>query len=397
MKKAKAFAVCGILSLTLAAAGLAGCGGSVDGTATALVINGEEVNTGTANFILRYEQAETMYMMTSYGLASAGSMWDSPTSSGVTYGSQFKDSTKESIAEMVLLRQHASEYNVTISDDEKAKIDSAAQSVVDGNGDALKRIGATKEDVADALELYTYKIKMKAPMVEDTDREVSDEEAAQTRITYARIALTQSDDSGNVSDVSDEEKASRKEKCEEVLKQVQESEDPATADISTIAKAVDENFVSTGYNYGSDDTAIDDAVKEVVKNLSDGEVYDGVIEGENTYYIVRLDKMFDEDATETKKKSIISDRENENYNNKVQEWKDAITVDEKTPWKDLTVTDKDSYTVKAEDTSSGSSSTSSGSSSGSSSTSSSSSGSSSTSGSTSADSSSSAGSSSSAS
>ena len=267
MKKAKAFAVCGILSLTLAAAGLAGCGGSVDGTATALVINGEEVNTGTANFILRYEQAETMYMMTSYGLASAGSMWDSPTSSGVTYGSQFKDSTKESIAEMVLLRQHASEYNVTISDDEKAKIDSTAQSVVDGNGDALKRIGATKEDVADALELYTYKIKMKAPMVEDTDREVSDEEAAQTRITYARIALTQSDDSGNVSDVSDEEKASRKEKCEEVLKQVQESEDPATADISTIAKAVDEKFVSTGYNYGSDDTAIDDAVKEVVKNL----------------------------------------------------------------------------------------------------------------------------------
>ena len=60
MKKAKAFAVCGILSLTLAAAGLAGCGGSVDGTATALVINGEEVNTGTANFILRYEQAEPM-------------------------------------------------------------------------------------------------------------------------------------------------------------------------------------------------------------------------------------------------------------------------------------------------------------------------------------------------
>ena len=59
MKKAKVFAICGALSLTLAAAGMAGCSGetSVDGTATALVINGEEVNAGTANFILRYQQA----------------------------------------------------------------------------------------------------------------------------------------------------------------------------------------------------------------------------------------------------------------------------------------------------------------------------------------------------
>ena len=44
MKKAKVFAICGALSLTLAAAGMAGCSGetSVDGTATALVINGKK-------------------------------------------------------------------------------------------------------------------------------------------------------------------------------------------------------------------------------------------------------------------------------------------------------------------------------------------------------------------
>ena len=337
MKRVKAFAVCGILSLALAAAGLAGCGGNVDGTATALVVNGEEVNTGTANFILRYEQAETTYIMTSYGLTSNGDMWDTVVSDSNTYGEQFKSSTKDKIVEMVLLRQHASEYGITITDDEKAKIDSAAQNVMDNNADTMKKIGATKEDVAEALELYTYKTKMRSPLVADTDREVSDEEAAQTRITYARVSLT---------DLTDDEKVAKKEACEEVLKQIQESEDPSTVDFSEIAKAVDEDFVSSGYSYGSDDTVIDDAVKAVIPELSDGEVYDGVIEGETTYYLVRLDKLFDPDATETEKTSIISERENENYTNKVQAWKDAITVDEKSAWSDLIVTDKDNYTVK---------------------------------------------------
>ena len=38
MKAAKTAAICGIASLALAAAGLAGCGDKVDGTAAALVI-----------------------------------------------------------------------------------------------------------------------------------------------------------------------------------------------------------------------------------------------------------------------------------------------------------------------------------------------------------------------
>ena len=55
--------------------------------------------------------------------------------------------------------------------------------------------------MAQVLELYTYQTKMWDPMVEDTDREVSDEEAAQTSITYARIPLTEDDQ-----EISQEEK-----------------------------------------------------------------------------------------------------------------------------------------------------------------------------------------------
>ena len=57
MNYLKTAAVSGILTVSMAASMLAGCGKHVNGTAAALIVHGEVVNVGTANFILRYQQA----------------------------------------------------------------------------------------------------------------------------------------------------------------------------------------------------------------------------------------------------------------------------------------------------------------------------------------------------
>ena len=107
MKTAKTAAICGMTSLALAAAGLAGCGDkAVDGTQAALIINDEEINLGTASFYLRHQQAETENMMVSYGFGTSGSMWGTGLNEG-DYGLEFKDSMTDSLTEMVLQRQHA--------------------------------------------------------------------------------------------------------------------------------------------------------------------------------------------------------------------------------------------------------------------------------------------------
>ncbi len=347
MKAAKTTAICGIASLALAAAGLAGCGDKVDGTAAALVINDEEVNLGTANFYLRHQQAETANMMQSYGLTSSDLMWDQAISDSQSYGDSLKENCQDSLVNMVVLRQHAEEYGVSLTEEETQKIDETAQAVMDANPDAMERIGASKEDVAQVLELYTYQQKMREPMVADTDREVSDEEAAQTTVTYARISLEGEDGA----ELTEDEKAELKADAEEVLAQIQASADPSTADFSTIADGVNEDFMASSLSYGSDDTILEDTVKEAVSSLTDGQVYGSVIETEEYYYIVRLDQAFDAEATETEKESIISQRESENYDAKLQEWVDASAVDTKSGWDNLRVTDKDLYVVKAEDTS----------------------------------------------
>ncbi len=347
MKAAKTAAICGIASLALAAAGLAGCGDKVDGTAAALVINDEEVNLGTANFYLRHQQAETANMMQSYGLTSSDLMWDQAISDSQSYGDSLKENCQDSLVNMVVLRQHAEEYGVSLTEEETQKIDETAQAVMDANPDAMERIGASKEDVAQVLELYTYQQKMREPMVADTDREVSDEEAAQTTVTYARISLEGEDGA----ELTEDEKAELKADAEEVLAQIQTSADPSAADFSTIADGVNEDFMASSLSYGSDDTILEDTVKEAVSSLTDGQVYGSVIETEEYYYIVRLDQAFDAEATETEKESIISQRESENYDAKLQEWVDASAVDTKSGWDNLRVTDKDLYVVKAEDTS----------------------------------------------
>ncbi len=347
MKAAKTAAICGIASLALAAAGLAGCGDKVDGTAAALVINDEEVNLGTANFYLRHQQAETANMMQSYGLTSSDLMWDQAISDSQSYGDSLKENCQDSLVNMVVLRQHAEEYGVSLTEEETQKIDETAQAVMDANPDAMERIGASKEDVAQVLELYTYQQKMREPMVADTDREVSDEEAAQTTVTYARISLEGEDGA----ELTEDEKAELKADAEEVLAQIQASADPSAADFSTIADGVNEDFMASSLSYGSDDTILEDTVKEAVSSLTDGQVYGSVIETEEYYYIVRLDQAFDAEATETEKESIISQRESENYDAKLQEWVDASAVDTKSGWDNLRVTDKDLYVVKAEDTS----------------------------------------------
>ena len=135
------------------------------------------------------------------------------------------------------------------------------------------------------------------------------------------------------------------------LDKINAQEDPAAADMDALAKEVDENLSASVKTFGSDDTSLDDKLKEAVKSLTDGQVAPEVIEGENAYYVARMDSVFDEDATKSKKESIVSERKQEAYNNLLEEWgKDTkIEVDKKV-WKKVTLTDSDAYTFKQPET-----------------------------------------------
>ena len=77
MNNVKRTVLCGLLAGCLASSMLAGCQGKgVDGSAAAITVNEDTISMGTANYILRYQQAETTLYDGAYGMAQAGSLWD---------------------------------------------------------------------------------------------------------------------------------------------------------------------------------------------------------------------------------------------------------------------------------------------------------------------------------
>ena len=181
----KKFAAAG-LTAAMGVSMLAGCGNKdakIDGTKTAVTINDEAVSLGAVSFQARFQQAY-MYQMYSQYFGTTqifDQVMDESTEK--TYGDQIKESVLENIEELVLIKQHAEEYDVALDDEKKAEIEKIAQAYIDENDEKVRaQIGASKEDVVYLLELQTIQDMMREPMAKDVDTEVSDDEAQQTTV-----------------------------------------------------------------------------------------------------------------------------------------------------------------------------------------------------------------------
>lgn len=366
MKNRKTKALCGILAASVMMTGLSGCG-SFDGTKTAIVVNGEEMTAGEANFMLRYQQASMYSYYTSlfsmYGMTVPEDFFSDEGEDNKTNGENLKSDTLEFIEKAVLMRQHAEEYGVTLTKEQQQGAADAAAAFAEKNGEEmLTLLGATKEDIQDAIELYAYQSLMYDPMVADVDTEVSDEEAKKSTISYAMITFksSETDDDGNKLDVSDEEKAERKQMVEDFIDRVKESDDPSTVSFTDVEEEMEaengdtedteeeETKVSltiSTVTFAPDEEDLDEALLSAAAELEDGEFYDGIIEGKNAYYAIRMDAVIDREATDNQKETIVSERRDDAYNDLLDSWIEESSISVKSVWKSLTVKDKDVYMI----------------------------------------------------
>ena len=332
----------------LAVGSMTGCSKNIDGNKTVSTVNDEEIKLGTVNLMLRYQQAQTAQMYEMYFGGSKG-IWSqvADEKSGETYGEQTLADVMEQVEDMVILRQHAADYDVAVSDEEKDKIEKAAETFIEANEEeTLTYLGVDQSMVEEVLELSYYKEKMHDPITADADTNVSDDEAAQIGVTFVKV-----EDSEETQEDSEEEKADAKTRAQQILDEVMATAD---ADMDAIAKGVDEDLSATTTHFTTastaeeeDDTAVPQEVRDTVKDLTDGEVASKLVESDGAYYVVRLDAAFDKDATEDEKQIIINDRQQELYDETTQKWREDSKIDQnKKVLKTLKVTDNDKYSFK---------------------------------------------------
>ena len=343
-------AMAGILSAGM----LTGCGEKkLDGSKTVATVDGTKIPLGVVSLSVREGQMQTEAMYRSYMGGSDFDIWDTEAEKGKTYGEQAVEESLKDVELMYIMKAKAADYDVELTDEDEKAIAEAAASFMEANSEeTIADLAVTEDQVKTYLELQTYKQKIHDPIIADVDKNVSDEEAQQSSFEYVSVSTA---------DLSDDEIKEKKEDAQKILDGLKADPD---GDFSEIAKSVDDSYSSLSGTFDANETSEDEdtddedadedsssysgtypeEVIDVLRTLDDGEVASDIIETDTAYYVVKLDKKDDEEATETKKESIISTREQTLYTDTTEKWLDDADIkEEKKVLKTLKVTDNHKY------------------------------------------------------
>ena len=349
-KRTAVAALTGVMAVGM----LTGCGEKkLDGTKTVATVDGTEIPLGIVSLSVREGQAQTEAMYKSFMGGQDYSIWSMDAEDGKTYGEQAVEQSLKDVELMYIMKEKAADYNVEVTDDDEQKIADAAAAFMAANSEeTLQELAVSEDQVKTYLELQTYKSRMHDPLIADVDKDVSDEEAQQSSFDYVSISTA---------DLSDDEIKQKKEDAQKILDDLKAA--GSDGDLNEIAKSVDDSYSSVSGTFdtnedaakedsdeesdsSSSSSAYPDEVMKVLRTLKDGEIGPDVIVTDTSYYVVKLDKVNDEEATETKKQSIISTRENKLYTDTTEKWLDDADINvEKKVLKTLKVTDNHKFSI----------------------------------------------------
>ena len=351
MKNSAKKAAVTVLVCVTAAGMMTGCGNKkLDGTKTAVTVNKQEIPLGVVSLAARMQQAQAEAMYKMYlGGGDDMSIWSTKMGddSDETYGENAVTTSVESIEKMCLEKEHASEYDVEITEDEQKALEEAAKNFIAANSEeTIAELAVDEDMVKTFLELETYDVKMKEAIEATADIKLDEKEYQQMAFSYASVRV-----SGD--NLTDDDIKTNKENIQKFFDKVKE--DP-TADFSTLGDEISTDMTATSgtcptYEEGDDSAANGDAYPDDVRNalrkLDEGELNSEIIKTDSIWYVVRLDSKDDENATDSKKESLTSTKKDDFYNDTTDGWvKKADIKEESKLIKKIKITDNHSFTIQ---------------------------------------------------
>ncbi len=172
-----------LATVLLGAVLLTGCGMNKDKTLVNINNGKDSITLGYGNFMARYTQA----MYDGNYLQFMGEQMWSQENEGVTMEASVKKNVLESIKEQYALKQHAKEYGVKVTSEEKKAITKAATKFMKENdSDTIKALGATQDIVEEFLTNQTIATKMMAAIKDEVDL-TADEKKAEDDETKQKV------------------------------------------------------------------------------------------------------------------------------------------------------------------------------------------------------------------
>ena len=307
----------------LAMTSLVGCAGVKD-SEIAATVGDSKITAGMFNFYARYQQPSFEEYYVSYmnyqQQQQLGSVqyetvmdWSQEQEEGVTLEESYKKDIMTTLQNFFILEDHMEEYEVTLSEEELAAIDAAAEAFDKANADDVKeKVSADKETVKEVLRLMTIGEKMYQAIIATVDTEVSDEEAAQKKMQYMSFATTKTAEDGTSSEMTKDEIAAVKTKTDDFLT-------GAKANGNLEAYATETGAQSSALTFDAENTSLPEEVIKAADALEEG-AFSEVIETESGYYVVQLTSLLDREATDAEKENIVKERQSDKYTETLEGW-----------------------------------------------------------------------------
>lgn len=302
----------GILTLT----SLTGCS-SFNANDVVVTVGEQKITAEVANFYARYIQAQ---YETYYSAYLGENMWSSEASEGETYEESVKAAVLKNLENMVLLEQHMSDYDVSLSDEEKQVIKDAAKEFGEKNPlEDKEKVSGSDQAVERVLTLMAIQMKMEEVIEAGADTEVPDEDVAQKKMQYIFFSYTVEDDEGQPKDMTDKEKTKTKKKAEDFVKAVKEGKD-----FEAYAKEQELDVKDRTFN--SDTMVPAEELIEAADKLKEGEITD-MIETDKGCYVAKVTSLLDREATDEEKESVIEERKEKQYNDTCDELRKDVKIE----------------------------------------------------------------------
>ncbi len=348
----KGMALCCALSLTV---GMAGCGNSKNSAKTEnadqilFSYDGEDVTLKEGWIYAKMTAASYEQYYTSYFGENFWTMDMGTDEEPQTFEEYVKEQVINQIKQVIVLDHQAEKAGLSLTEDETADCEKYAKAFAeDENGSQiLEDCNASAEDMQQIYEDNKLASKMQEEAVKDTDTEVSDDEARQTTIARIVFETTTEDEEGNVTDMTDKEKAEVKEKAQEALNKIKNG--TSLEDVAS-----EEEYSNTSETFGAGESEEGEDFEKKLTKVKDGELIDEVMECDNGYVVAQLTAYTDEDATAQQKETIISQRQQETFYEVYGEWTEELEEDwdyeedvNQTLWAEVVLRSEDSTATES--------------------------------------------------
>lgn len=230
-------------------------------------------------------------------------IWDTALD-GVTLEENVKETVLAKIAQIKTMYLLAQEKNVSLDEEELAKVSEAANEYYNSlNEKEIELMGVSLETIKKLYQEYALAQKVYEHIIQDINPEISDDEARTITVQHILIRTYTTDGAGKRVEYTD----SMKQDALEQMEQIRELAVSGEHDFADLASRYSEDTVIT-YSFGKGE--MDAAFEEAAFRLETNEI-SPIVESESGYHIIKCLNTFNREETDANKLQIVEERRKE--------------------------------------------------------------------------------------